>query len=82
VASVDKTNQIPHTDVISPTFEGDDGDDVWQVRSQHHLGVTYKICAPFTKYASCTCEWELHSPPLFGLSQKIHASENGISSSG
>jgi hypothetical protein len=61
VASVDKTNQIPHTDVISPTFEGDDGDDVWWVRSQHHLGVTYKICAPFTKYASCTCEWALRS---------------------
>jgi hypothetical protein len=28
VASVDKTNQIPHTDVISPTFEGDHGDNV------------------------------------------------------
>jgi hypothetical protein len=31
VVSVDKTNQIPHTNVISPTFEGDDGDDVWLV---------------------------------------------------
>jgi hypothetical protein len=31
VPSVDKINQIPHTDVISPTFEGDDGDNVWQV---------------------------------------------------
>jgi len=29
VASVDKTNRIPHIDVISSTFEGDDGDDVW-----------------------------------------------------
>jgi hypothetical protein len=29
VASVDKVNQIPHTNVISPTFERDDGDDVW-----------------------------------------------------
>jgi hypothetical protein len=29
VASVDKTNRIPHTDLISPTFKGDDGDNVW-----------------------------------------------------
>jgi hypothetical protein len=28
IASVDKVNWIPHTDVISPTFERDDGDDV------------------------------------------------------
>jgi hypothetical protein len=33
--------------VISPTFEGDDGDNVWGLWSQHHLGITYKICAPF-----------------------------------
>jgi len=59
VASVDKTSQIPYTDVISPTFEGDDGDDVWQVRSQYHPNVTYKIYASFTKYANCTCEWAL-----------------------
>jgi hypothetical protein len=59
VANVDKTNQIPHTDVISPTFEGDDVDDVWWVQSQHHLGAIYKIHAPFTEYASCTCEWAL-----------------------
>ncbi len=45
--------------MISPTFEGDDGDDVWRVQSQYHLGVTYKICASFTKYASCTCKWAL-----------------------
>jgi hypothetical protein len=44
--------------VISPTFEGDDGDDVWQLWSQHHV-VTYKMCAPFTKYASYICEWAL-----------------------
>jgi hypothetical protein len=31
VANVDKANQIPHINVISPTFEGDDGDNVWQV---------------------------------------------------
>ncbi len=31
IVSVDKVNHIPHTDVISLTFEGDDGDDVWQV---------------------------------------------------
>jgi hypothetical protein len=31
MARVDKTNWIPHTNVISPTFEGDDGDDVWRV---------------------------------------------------
>jgi hypothetical protein len=48
VASVDKASWIPHTDVISPTFEGYDGDDVWWVQSQRHLGVTYKICALFT----------------------------------
>lgn len=29
VASVDKASRIPHTDVISPTFERSDGDDVW-----------------------------------------------------
>jgi hypothetical protein len=29
VASANKTSWIPHIDVISPTFEGDDGDDVW-----------------------------------------------------
>jgi hypothetical protein len=28
VASVNKTSWIPHIDVIPPTFEGDDGDDV------------------------------------------------------
>jgi hypothetical protein len=33
VASVDKANRTPHTDVISPTFEGDDGDDVWWVQN-------------------------------------------------
>ncbi len=57
VVSVDKTNQIPHTNVISPTFEGDDGDDVWLVWSQHHLSITYKIYAPFIEYASCSCKW-------------------------
>jgi hypothetical protein len=47
--------------VTSPTLEGDDGDDVWRVQSQHHLSVTYKIRAPVTKYASCTCEWALQN---------------------
>jgi hypothetical protein len=28
VANIDKTSQIPHIDVISPTFEGDVGDDI------------------------------------------------------
>jgi hypothetical protein len=28
MVSVDKVNQIPHTDVISPPFGGHDGDDV------------------------------------------------------
>ncbi len=28
MVSVDKVSQIPHTDVISLPFEGDDGDDV------------------------------------------------------
>jgi len=31
VENVDKANWIPHIDVISPTFEGDDGADVWWV---------------------------------------------------
>ncbi len=57
VANVDKANQIPHINVISPTFEGDDGDNVWQVWSQHHPSVSYKIRASFTEYASCTFEW-------------------------
>jgi hypothetical protein len=61
VVSVDKTNQIPNIDMISPTFEGDDCDDVWQVRSQHHPSVTYKIHAPFIEYASCTCKWALQN---------------------
>jgi hypothetical protein len=61
VASVDKASQIPHANVISPAFEGDDGDDVWQVRSQHHPSVTYKIHAFFTKYESCTCKWALQA---------------------
>ncbi len=59
MASVDKVSQIPNIDVISPTFEGDDDDDVWQVQSQHHFSVIYNICAPFTKYASCTCKFAL-----------------------
>jgi len=25
-----------------------------------HSNVIYKILAPFTKYACCTCEWALH----------------------
>jgi hypothetical protein len=49
VASVDKTSRIPHNDVISPTFEGDDGDNVWLVRSQQHPSITYKIHAFFTE---------------------------------
>jgi hypothetical protein len=59
MVSVDKVNWTPHIDVISPTFEGDDGDDVWQVRSQHHHGVNYKICTAFIEYTSCTCKWAL-----------------------
>jgi hypothetical protein len=59
LANVDKANQISHIDMIPPTFEGDDGDDVWWLRSRHHHGVTYKIRAPFTEYTSCICEWAL-----------------------
>jgi hypothetical protein len=33
LANVDKANWISHIDVIPPTFEGDDGDDVWWVQS-------------------------------------------------
>jgi hypothetical protein len=29
------------------------------VQNQHHPGIIYKFHAPFTKYASCTCEWAL-----------------------
>ncbi len=59
VASVDKANWTPHIDVISPTIERDDSDDVWRVQSQHHPNVTYKICGLFIKYANYTCEWAL-----------------------
>ncbi len=55
MVNIDKVNQIPHINVIPPIFEGDNGDDLWQVWSQQHLGVIYKIHAPFTKYASCIC---------------------------
>jgi hypothetical protein len=47
VANVDKASWIPHINVISSTFEGDDGDNVWWVQNQHHPSVTYKIHAPF-----------------------------------
>jgi len=59
VANVDEACWISHINVISPTFEGNDGDDVWQVRSQHHFSVTYNIYAPFTEYTSCTSKWAL-----------------------
>ncbi len=59
VINVDKVNWTPHIDMISLTFEKDDGDDVWQVQKQHHHGVTYKIHALFIEYASYTCEWAL-----------------------
>ncbi len=59
MASVDKVNWIPHNNVISPTFQGDDGDDVLWVRSQHHFSVTYKIRAFFIENANCTCKWAL-----------------------
>ncbi len=61
VVSVDKIGRIPHTDVISLTFEGDDGDDVWWVWNQHHPSVTYNIHSPFIEYANCICEWALRS---------------------
>jgi hypothetical protein len=54
VVSVDKTSWIAHIDVISPTFEGDDGDDVWWVRSQHHPNITYKIHALEEKHVFST----------------------------
>ncbi len=59
VANVDEACWISHINVISPTFEGNDGDDVWQVQSQHHFSVTYKIYAPFIEYTSCTSKWAL-----------------------
>jgi hypothetical protein len=57
MTSIDKINGIPHTNVIPPTFEGNDGDKLQWVWSQQHPGVTYKIHAPFIEYASCICEW-------------------------
>jgi len=51
---------IPHTDVIHQTLVGEDNVNAWMVWSQPRLGVIYNIHAPFTKYASCTCEWALH----------------------
>jgi hypothetical protein len=57
--SIDKTTRIPHTNVIPPTFERDDGDNLWWVQNQQHLDVIYKIRAPFTTYANCTHEWAL-----------------------
>jgi len=63
--------------VISPMFEGDDGDDVWWVRSQHHPSVTYKMHALFIEYASCTCECV--SQPHFGAKceNAIHIPKSG-----
>jgi hypothetical protein len=46
VASVDKASWIPHTNVIPPTFEGNDGDDVWWVQSQYHPSIASKF-VPF-----------------------------------
>jgi len=31
VVNIDKANRIPHANVIPPTFEGDNGDDLWWV---------------------------------------------------
>jgi hypothetical protein len=45
VTSIEKANWISHIDVLPPTFEGDDGDNLWWVQSQQHHGVTYKIHA-------------------------------------
>jgi len=59
VANVEKVSLIPYINVFPPTFEGDDGDDLWWVRSQQHFCVTYKIHAPFTEYVNGTCEWAL-----------------------
>jgi len=61
MASVKKVSWNPHTDVLPPTFEGDDGDDLWRPQSQEHPIVAHKICAPFTKYTSCTYKWALRS---------------------
>jgi hypothetical protein len=29
--NIDKVSGIPHTNVIPPIFEGDDGDNLWRV---------------------------------------------------
>jgi hypothetical protein len=60
VASVDKVGWIPHTNVIPPTFEGDDGDDVWWVQSQYHPSIASRFM-PFSSimqiaYVNGHCE--------------------------
>jgi hypothetical protein len=39
VIIVNKASRIPHTNVIPPTFEGDDGDNLWWVQIQQHPDV-------------------------------------------
>jgi len=55
VANVEKAFMIPtHQCGLANTNVS-----AWLVQNQHHLGVTYNFHAPFTKYASYTCEWAL-----------------------
>jgi len=54
--SVDMALLIPHIDVIHPTLEGENNVNVWMVQSQTQFDVVCNFHAPFTKYASCTCE--------------------------
>jgi hypothetical protein len=58
MASVEKASHNPHTNVLPPTFERNDGDDLWP-QSQEHPIVTHKICAPFIEYTNCTYKWAL-----------------------
>ncbi len=53
-ASVDKIALIPLIHVIEPSMEPN---STWVVWNQRYAHVSYKVMHPFTKYASCTCEW-------------------------
>jgi len=56
--SVDKVSQIPHTNVISPTFEGQMVMMFGGCKANTIL-VLFIRYVPFSQYASCTCEWAL-----------------------
>ncbi len=44
MANVEKTSRNPHTDVFPPTFEGDDGDDLWWLQSRASYCYPQDLC--------------------------------------